>query len=289
MTSLPPGTAELIAIAYREDLGETGDVTTAAVIDPRHQSSADLVARQAGCIAGLSVVEACFLHIDAAMTMERHTADGDVVEGGSTLATVSGSTASILTAERVALNLLGRLSGIATATRAYVDAVSGTGARISDTRKTTPGMRALEKYAVASGGGRNHRFGLYDAVLIKDNHIAAAGSIADAVHAARASVGPTVTVQVEVDTIDQLAAVLATDADAVLLDNMGTDDLVASVELVGGRMLTEASGGVTIESVRSIAETGVDVISVGWLTHSAPALDVGLDLRPTDDPSPQFE
>ncbi|HSJ72535.1 MAG TPA: carboxylating nicotinate-nucleotide diphosphorylase [Acidimicrobiia bacterium] len=287
--SLPRGTAELIANAYAEDLGELGDITTAAVIDPRLESSADLVARQAGCIAGLSVVEACFLHVDTAITMDRHRTDGDVVEGGSVLATVSGSTASILTAERVALNLLGRLSGIATATRTYVDAVSGTGARISDTRKTTPGMRALEKYAVASGGGRNHRFGLYDAVLIKDNHIAAAGSIADAVRAARASVGPSVTVQVEVDTLDQLAAVLATDADAVLLDNMGIDDLAAGVALVGGRMLTEASGGVTLESVRSIAETGVDVISVGWLTHSAPALDVGLDLRPTGNRLAQFE
>lgn len=287
--SLPRGTTELIAIAYSEDLGEIGDITTAAVIDPHHQSSADLVSRQAGCVAGLLVVEACFLHIDTSITMDRRRVDGDAVESGSVLATVSGSTASILTAERVALNLLGRLSGIATATRAYVDAVSGTGARISDTRKTTPGMRALEKYAVATGGGRNHRFGLYDAVLIKDNHIAAAGSIAEAVRAARASIGRSVTVQVEVDTIDQLAAVLATDADAVLLDNMGIDDLVASVELVGGRMLTEASGGVTLESVRSIAETGVDVISVGWLTHSAPALDVGLDLWPTGDRSPQFE
>jgi nicotinate-nucleotide pyrophosphorylase (carboxylating) len=289
VTSLPRGTAELIAIAYAEDLGEIGDITTSAVIDPRLESSADLVARQAGCIAGISVVEACFLHIDREITLERHTADGDVVRSGSVLATVTGTTASILTAERVALNLLGRLSGIATATRVYVDAISGTGCRISDTRKTTPGMRALEKYAVSSGGGRNHRFGLYDAVLIKDNHIAAAGSIADAVRAARAAVGPSVTVQVEVDTLDQLAAVLGTDADAVLLDNMGIDDLAAGVAWVGGRMLTEASGGVTIESVRSIAETGVDVISVGWLTHSAPALDVGLDLRPAGNPSPQFE
>lgn len=281
MTSLPDGTIELIAIAYSEDLGEIGDITTAAVIDPRHESSADLVSRQAGCIAGIDVAEACFLHVDTGLTVERHRADGDSVESGSVLATVSGSTASILTAERVALNLLGRLSGIATATRTYVDAVSGTGARISDTRKTTPGMRALEKYAVATGGGRNHRFGLYDAVLIKDNHIASAESIAEAVRAARASVGSSVTVEVEVDTIDQLAAVLATDADAVLLDNMGIDDLAACVELVGGRMLTEASGGVTLESVRAIAQTGVDVISVGWLTHSSPALDVGLDLRPT--------
>ncbi len=287
--SLPRGTAELIALAYAEDLGEIGDITTAAVIDPHHESSADLVTRQAGCIAGLPVVEACFLHIDPAITMEHHSTDGDTVGAGSVLATVSGSTASILTAERVALNLLGRLSGIATATRTYVDAVSGTSARISDTRKTTPGMRALEKYAVSMGGGRNHRFGLYDAVLIKDNHIASSGSITDAVRAARASVGPSITVQVEVDTIDQLAAVLATDANAVLLDNMGIDDLASCVELIGGRILTEASGGVTLESVRSIAQTGVDVISVGWLTHSAPALDVGLDLRTNGTRSAQFE
>ena len=270
----------LIERAYAEDLGDIGDVTTRAVIDPERRGTASVVAREAGTVAGLSVAGACFLHIDPSLDVAYLHHDGDVVEAGAVLAEVTGSMAGILTAERVALNLLGRLSGIATATRTLVDAVEGTGVQISDTRKTTPGLRALEKQAVAAGGGRNHRFGLYDAVLIKDNHIAAAGSISEAVAAARDLVGPEVTVEVEVDTLDQLAQVLATDADTVLLDNMGIEDLAEAVRTVDGRIETEASGGVTVDTVRAIAETGVDVISVGALTHSSPALDVALDIVP---------
>lgn len=276
--NLPAGTRQVIERAYAEDLGDRGDVTTQAVIAPSLRSVADVVAREPGCIAGLPVVAACFHHVDPDIDVALLHHDGAVVVGGTVVARVSGATTSILTAERVALNLLGRMSGIATATHRFVSAVEGTGARISDTRKTTPGLRALEKYAVAVAGGRNHRFGLFDAVLIKDNHIAAAGSITDAVRSAREYVGPDVTVEVEVDTLDQLAEVLTTGADAVLLDNMSIDHLERAVALVDGRIETEASGGVDITTVRAIAETGVDVISVGALTHSAKALDVALDV-----------
>ena len=275
--TLPKGTAELIARAYAEDLGIEGDITSQAVIDDARQSTAVLVARTAGTIAGMGIAEACFLHVDPSLTIDRHVADGDAVGAGAPLMTISGSTISLLTAERVALNLVGRMSGIATATRAFVDAVEGTGATITDTRKTTPGLRSLEKAAVVAGGGSNHRFGLHDAVLIKDNHLTAAESIAHAVTAAREAVGPDVTVEVEVDNLDQLDEVLTTDADRVLLDNMDTETLTRAVARVDGRIVTEASGGVTLDTVRGIAETGVDIISVGWLTHSAPAFDVALD------------
>jgi nicotinate-nucleotide pyrophosphorylase (carboxylating) len=236
------------------------------------------VARAAGCVAGISVVEMCFAHIDQDVTVDALVDEGTVVAAGTVLIEVCGPTRSILTAERVALNLLARLSGIATATYAFVDAVEGTGTKISDTRKTTPGLRALEKYAVAIGGGVNHRMGLYDAVMIKDNHLVASSSIADAVSKARSLVGPDMVVEIEVDTLDQLAKAIDTDADIVLLDNMGSAELVRAVEMVGSGMRTEASGGVTLDTVREIAETGVDVISVGWLTHSAPALDVAMEL-----------
>ena len=275
--TLPKGTAELIARAYAEDLGTAGDITSQAVISGARQSTAVLVARTAGTTAGIDVAEACFLHVDPSLTINRHVADGDAVTAGATLMTISGSTISLLTAERVALNLVGRMSGIATATRAFVDAVEGTGATITDTRKTTPGLRSLEKAAVVAGGGANHRFGLHDAVLIKDNHLTATGSIAHAVTAAREAVGPDVTVEVEVDDLDQLDEVLTTDADRVLLDNMDTATLTRAVARVDGRIVTEASGGVRLDTVRGIAETGVDIISVGWLTHSAPAFDVALD------------
>lgn len=276
MTS-PEATAELIARAYAEDLGTEGDITSQAVIDETRRSTAILVARTAGTVAGIDIAGACFLHVDPSLTLRQHVADGDTVEPGSRLMTISGSTISLLTAERVALNLVGRMSGIATATRTFVDAVEGTGATITDTRKTTPGLRELEKAAVVAGGGSNHRFGLYDAVLIKDNHLTATDSIARAVAAARKAVGPDVTVEVEVDDLDQLDEVLTTDADRVLLDNMDTETLNEAVARVDGNLITEASGGVTLETVRSIAETGVDIISVGWLTHSAPAFDVALD------------
>ena len=287
MTALPEGTLELIISALEEDLGAIGDITTDAVIAPDARSAGAIVARRSGCVAGIGVAAACFRVLDPDLEVIERARDGDIVVPGAVLIEVSGRTRSILSAERVALNFLGRLSGIATATWAYVDAVAGTGAGISDTRKTTPGLRRLEKLAVAAGGGRNHRFGLYDAVLIKDNHITAAGSVVAAVSAARGAVGEEVVVEVEVDTLDQLADVLTTDADAVLLDNMTPDQLRTAVALVAGRITTEASGGVTLDTVREIAESGVDVISVGWLTHSAPALDVALDLR--SSPTPQFE
>jgi nicotinate-nucleotide pyrophosphorylase (carboxylating) len=287
VTALPEGTLELIISALEEDLGAIGDITTDAVIAPDARSAGVIVARRSGCVAGIGVAAACFRVLDADLEVIERARDGDIVAPGAVLIEVSGRTRSILSAERVALNFLGRLSGIATATWAYVDAVAGTGAGISDTRKTTPGLRRLEKLAVAAGGGRNHRFGLYDAVLIKDNHTTAAGSVVAAVSAARGAVGEEVVVEVEVDTLDQLADVLTTDADAVLLDNMTPDQLRTAVSLVAGRITTEASGGVTLDTVREIAESGVDVISVGWLTHSAPALDVALDLR--SSPNPQFE
>lgn len=275
---LPAGADALIANAYAEDLGDIGDVTTASVIAPEQVAQAHLVAREPGTIAGIEIAAACFRHVDPRIDTVRVHSDGDRVEADTTVAVVTGPTASILSAERVALNFVGHLSGIATATRSYVDAVAGTGASISDTRKTTPGLRSMEKHAVVRGGGVNHRFGLYDAVLIKDNHVAAAGSIVEAVQAARHLVGPDVVVEVEVDTLAQLSDVLATDADRVLLDNMDVGTLSEAVEIVGTVMTTEASGGITLGTVRAVAETGVDVISVGWITHSAPSLDVALDL-----------
>ncbi len=275
---IPASTSKVIALAYEEDLADAGDLTTLATIPQDHRSVAKIVARAPGCAAGIPVVEMCFAHIDRGVTVDPLVDDGTVVRAGTVLVEVSGQTRSILTAERVALNLLGRLSGIATATYAFVNAVEGTGAKISDTRKTTPGLRALEKYAVAMGGGVNHRMGLYDAVMIKDNHLVASSSIADAVSKARSFVGPDMVVEIEVDTLDQLAKAIDTDADIVLLDNMSPAELGRAVEMVGSGMRTEASGGVTLETVREIAETGVDVISVGWLTHSAPALDVAMEL-----------
>jgi len=276
---LPATTTGLIARAYEEDLGAGGDVTSIATIPSAHRSHAKFVVRALGRVAGLPVIEMCLAHIDPAITTERRSADGESVEPGTVVLSASGSTRSLLSAERVALNFLGHLSGVATATRSFVDAVSGTGTAISDTRKTTPGLRALEKYAVAVGGGVNHRMGLSDAVLIKDNHLVVSESIADAVDQARALVGHNMTVEIEVDTLDQLSAAIQTSADTVLLDNMTPVELMQAVSTVNGAMRTEASGGVTLENVRSIAETGVDVISVGWLTHSAPALDVAMDLE----------
>lgn len=283
---IPTSTAEVIALAYVEDLADAGDLTSLATIPRDHRSVAKIVARAQGCVAGIPVAEMCFAHIDRRVTVDLLVDDGTVVVPGTVLLEACGPTRSILTAERVALNLLGRLSGIATATHAFVDAVEGTGSKISDTRKTTPGMRALEKYAVTMGGGVNHRMGLYDAVMIKDNHLVASTSIADAVAKARSLVGPDMVVEIEVDTLDQLAEAIDTDADIVLLDNMSPAELEKAVRMVGSTMRTEASGGVTLETVREVAETGVDVISVGWLTHSAPALDVAMELSDTT-PAPE--
>jgi len=234
-------------------------------------------ARKEGRVAGLDCARLAFAALDPTATFEIVTPDGADAAPGAVLARIEGNARALLSAERVALNLLGRLSGIATLTRTYVRAVEGTGAAITDTRKTTPGLRALEKYAVRCGGGVSHRFGLDDAILIKDNHIAACGSVGEAVRRARAFAGHLMKVEVEVDGLDQLAEALAEGPDVILLDNFSLEDLSTTVHAVAGRAVLEASGGVTPATVRAIAETGVNVISVGALTHSAPALDIGLD------------
>ena len=268
----------LLQTALAEDLGRAGDVTSNATIPADQVSAGRIVARSPGTIAGLELATRVFTMVDAGVVVECHVADGDDVGAGTLLATISGRTRSLLTAERTCLNLLGHLCGVATATADMVRRLEGTRARIVDTRKTLPGMRAVQKYAVRAGGGANHRFGLDDAILIKDNHIAATGSLTAAVKASRASVGHMVKIEVEVDTLDQLDEALVVGVDAVLLDNMAPKMLAEAVRRVGGRCATEASGGVTPETVRAIAETGVDLVSVGWLTHSAPQLDIGFDL-----------
>lgn len=266
-----------VAAALDEDLSTAGDITTDAIIPADATATASIVARQAGVVAGLDLAEAAFKALDPDIRFTRIVADGGGVAAGGKIATVSGKTRAILSAERTALNFLGRLSGIATLTASYVKAVEGTGARIACTRKTTPGLRALEKYAVRAGGGVNHRFGLYDAVLVKDNHIAAAGGIAGALARLKSRAGHSVRIEVEVDTLDQLAEALKFPIDAVLLDNMDAATLREAVKLVAGRGVTEASGGVTLENVREIASTGVDVISAGALTHSPRNLDSSLE------------
>lgn len=268
---------ELVGRALAEDLGTEGDLTTDACIPEDALASAALVSRSGGVVAGLEVAAYVFKAIDPASVLAARVVDGDRLSSGEEFATASGSARSLLRAERTALNIIGRMSGVATATALFVAAVEGTGARISDTRKTMPGMRLLDKYSVLTGGGVNHRMGLYDAVLIKDNHIAAIGGIEVAVKACRDRVGPDVMIEVEVETLDQLDVVLVTSADRVLLDNMDVETLRLAVEKTAGRIVTEASGGVTLENVRSIASTGVDIISVGWITHSAPQMDVALD------------
>jgi nicotinate-nucleotide pyrophosphorylase (carboxylating) len=268
---------EIVGRALSEDLGRQGDITSDACVPQKAESKAVFVARAPGVIAGLDVAAYVFEALDPSVSFDRLVNDGERVEAATEIARIAGHSRSILTGERTALNLLGRMSGVATATARLVDAISGTGAKISDTRKTMPGLRALDKYAVRVGGGMNHRFGLYDAVMIKDNHLTAAGSIAGAVSAVRATISPGLMVEVEVENLEQLAQVLETDADRVLLDNMGPELLRKAVEMVDGRMTTEASGGVTLENVRQLAETGVDIISVGWITHSAPHLDIALD------------
>jgi nicotinate-nucleotide pyrophosphorylase (carboxylating) len=268
----------VVAAALAEDVG-SGDVTTEATVAPDAVGTAVLVTRAPGVVAGLDAVEAVFRALDPDVRVERHAADGDALPGPAPVATVSGSLRALLTGERTALNLLGRLSGIATLTRSYVDAVAGTGVAILDTRKTTPGLRLLEKYAVRCGGGINHRLGLYDAILIKDNHIAVAGGVGPAIRAARAAAGRSVKIEVEVDDPAQLDAALAAGPDIIMLDNMDPARMRQAVAKIAGRAIVEASGNVTLESVRAIAETGVDLISSGWITHSAPALDIALDVE----------
>jgi nicotinate-nucleotide pyrophosphorylase (carboxylating) len=275
--ALATDTLERLAYAaLAEDVGE-GDVTTEATVDPDDEGSAQILITEPGVVCGLAIAEIVFRALDSDVRFERLFDEGDAVEAGQTVAVVSGPLRAILTGERTALNYIGRLSGIATLTRRYVDAVARTGVAILDTRKTTPGLRVLEKHAVACGGGRNHRFGLDEGVLIKDNHLRAAGSIPAAIERARAATD--LPIEVECETLEQVAQAVGAGADAILLDNMTTDGLVAAVVLVRGRARLEASGGVTLENVRAIAETGVDEISIGALTHSARSLDVSLELR----------
>jgi nicotinate-nucleotide pyrophosphorylase (carboxylating) len=267
----------LVRNALLEDLGRAGDVTSGAVIGMHHKWPGVLVARQPGIVAGLDLARLAFRLLDPAVVFEVEIPDGNPAKLGSKIARVNGPARSVLASERTALNFLCHLSGIATATHALVEAVKPHKAKICCTRKTTPGLRALEKYAVRAGGGSNHRFGLDDAVLIKDNHIAAAGGIRAAVRQAREAVGHLVKIELEVDRLDQLAEAIGMPIDAVMLDNMAPDEIKKAVDLVAGRYVTEASGRVTVETARDIAATGVDIISVGWITHSAPILDIGLD------------
>ena len=269
----------LVRNALSEDLGRAGDITTDAVIPADARLRGAIVAREPGVVAGVDAALLAFTLIDPAVAVAVDRPDGSRVERGEAVLRVEGPARSILSAERVALNLLCRMSGIATATAALVDAVRPHGhARIVCTRKTTPGLRSLEKHAVRAGGGANHRFGLDDAVLIKDNHIAIAGGVRPALERARATVGHLVKVEIEVDTLEQLNEVLQVGADAILLDNMNPDTLAEAVRRVNGRAITEASGRVTIATAPGIAATGVDLISTGWITHSAPILDLGLDV-----------
>ena len=266
-----------VRAALAEDLGRAGDITAQACIDADAQMSVVFATRQSGVVAGLACARLAILALDPQASFEAVVEDGDSVEAGAVLAKVTGNARAILSAERTALNLMGRLSGVATLTRAYVDQTQGTAARIVDTRKTTPGLRHLEKYAVRCGGGVNHRFGLDDAILIKDNHVAACGGVANALKRARAFAGHLTKVELEVDSLEQLRDALPHGADVIMLDNFSPDDLKTAVALAGGKVVLEASGGVNLQTVRAIAQSGVQVISVGALTHSAPVLDIGLD------------
>jgi nicotinate-nucleotide pyrophosphorylase (carboxylating) len=268
-----------IDLALAEDIG-AGDVTTLSTVPAHAIATGVMLVKQTGVISGLDAVRYVFERVDPAISLHSFAGDGDAVSAGTVIANLEGPAQTLLTAERTALNLLQRLSGVATSTAAYVAAVEGTGARIIDTRKTTPGLRALEKRAVRHGGGHNHRFGLSDGVLIKDNHLAAIGGadrVTKAVRAARENAPHTMKIEVEVTTLAETAEAAEAGADIILLDNMSLEEMAEAVRVVAGRALTEASGGVRLDTVRAIAETGVDLISVGALTHSAPALDISLN------------
>jgi len=266
--------------ALAEDLGRAGDVTSIATIPAGMPARAIVVARKAGTISGLPLVAAAFRRLAPDIEIKAAARDGDSVATKTELMTIAGDARAVLSAERAALNLLGHLSGIATATAEFVKLTKGTKIRICCTRKTTPGLRALEKYAVRCGGGFNHRFGLDDAMLIKDNHIAVAGGVRAVLERARANAGHLVKIEIEVDTLGQLAEVLETDlADVVLLDNMNVADMRKAVAMTDGRVVLEASGGITLETIAAVAATGVDYASSGWITHSAPSLDVALDIE----------
>ena len=269
----------LVRMALLEDLGRAGDLTTDAIVPSGHQATTLLVARQSGVIAGLDLARLSFELLDPAIAIRVERDDGAAVAPGDVIAAIAGPARAILTAERVALNFLSRLSGIATATASIVAAIKDTRARVVCTRKTTPGLRAIEKYAVRAGGGSNHRFGLDDAVLIKDNHVAIAGGVTEALRRARTGAGHLVKIEIEVDTLEQLREALDHGIDAVLLDNMDATMLAEAVAMVAGRALTEASGRITPATAPSIAATGVDLMSIGWLTHSVSILDIGLDFE----------
>jgi nicotinate-nucleotide pyrophosphorylase (carboxylating) len=269
---------EAVRRALLEDLGTRGDVTTDAIISLEDTATGRIVAREPGRIAGVDIAGRAFHYLDPNLKYEIHIHDGQDVEAGDALATIQGSARPILTAERTALNFLTLMSGIATETRDIVARIAAHPARVVCTRKTTPGLRGLEKYAVRAGGGSNHRFGLDDAVLIKDNHIAVAGGVTEAIQRARRGIGHLVKIEVEVDTLEQLESALKEKIDAVLLDNMPVKMLVEAVRITDKRAVTEASGGVTPENAEGIAATGVDLISIGWITHSAAALDLALDI-----------
>ena len=267
----------IVREALLEDLGRAGDLTTDAIVPRDLKTKTVMATRQEGVVAGLDLAALAFRLIEPAIRFEPVIEDGAAVAPGARIAIVDGPARGVLTAERVALNFVSRMSGVASATAKFSATVKHTKARIVCTRKTTPLLRAIEKYAVRAGGGSNHRFGLDDAVLIKDNHVAVAGSVGEAIRRARAYVGHLVKIEVEVDTLAQLEEALGVGVDAVLLDNMSLNDLKRAVAMIGGRAISEASGRVTPDNAREIAETGVDLISVGWLTHSAPILDIGLD------------
>jgi len=267
-----------VRAALIEDLGRAGDITTSATIGPDKQATAEMNSREIGVIAGLPLAEAAFRLIDPAIRFDRLVQDGARVEPGAAIARISGPARGLLSAERVALNFLMHLSGIATHTARFADAIAHTSARVTCTRKTIPGLRAVEKYAVRCGGGSSHRYGLDDAIMIKDNHIAVAGGIVEALRAAKAFAGHLVKIEIEVDTIDQFEIVLSEGADVCLLDNMGPDLLRQAVKMNAGRITLEASGNVALDTITAIAETGVDYISTSKITMAAPTLDIGLDM-----------
>jgi nicotinate-nucleotide pyrophosphorylase (carboxylating) len=269
---------DLLTRSFEEDLGARGDITSLATIPADRTAGLVIRARSEGCLAGIGIAARAFGRLDPKAKITLHKTDGDLLAPGDDILSVSGNARALLAAERTALNIAGRLSGIASATHRFASLITHTKAKICDTRKTTPGLRAFEKYAVKAGGGVNHRFGLYDAVLIKDNHIAVAGGVRAAAVAALDHAPKGVRIEVEVDTVYQLRELLDLKIDAVLLDNMNPAQLRECVALIGGRFIAEASGGITLETVAAIAESGVDIISSGWLTHSAPCLDLGLDI-----------
>lgn len=268
---------EIIKQALREDLGFQ-DLTTEAIIPENHVSTAEITAKEEGILAGMDIAKRAFTLLDSQVSFETKAKDGEHVYPGQVAAVIEGKTRALLGSERVALNLLQRMSGIATGTHKAVECIKGFSCHLIDTRKTTPGLRGLEKYAVRMGGGYNHRFGLFDAILIKDNHIAAAGGITQAVSLVREKVGHMVKVEVETETLAQVEEALQTSVDIIMLDNMSPEKMKEAVQLINKKVLVEASGGITLDSLVKVAETGVDLISLGWLTHSVKALDLSLNI-----------